>query len=149
MFMKAITTLTLTMCLLTGLSAPAALAETALAPAGAHVAVEQVVVHSPALEGNLEGEAPDRQAIVYLPPDYRQNPDKRYPVIYILHGYNMTAPGFAGLLQAQSGLDGAYAQGLPGVIVDVFQLGHNRRLGRLYHPRSGRLYRQPLPHAGQ
>ena len=117
MFMKAIATLTLTMCLLTGLSTSAALAETAQAPAGAHVSVEQVVVHSPALEGNLEGETPDRQVIVYLPPDYRQNPDKRYPVIYILHGYNMTAPGFAGLLQAQSGLDGAYAQGLPGVIV--------------------------------
>ncbi|MFC1692115.1 alpha/beta hydrolase [Candidatus Latescibacterota bacterium] len=44
-------------------------------------------VHCPALEGNLLGDAPDRSVIIYLPPGYEDNPDKRYPVIYLLHGY--------------------------------------------------------------
>ncbi|MGN6323464.1 MAG: hypothetical protein ACTHNE_17235, partial [Dyella sp.] len=34
------------------------------------VIVQNIVVHSKALEGNLEGESPDRKVIVYLPPDY-------------------------------------------------------------------------------
>lgn len=131
MRLKAIATLALSAILLTAFSAPATLAETAQTQAVAHVAVEQVVVHSPTLEGNLEGESPDRPVIVYLPPDYQQHPDKLYPVIYILHGYNMTAPGFAGLLQAQSGLDGAYKQGLPGVIV-VLPDTHTLHGGSMY-----------------
>ncbi|MFC1651277.1 alpha/beta hydrolase [Candidatus Latescibacterota bacterium] len=46
-----------------------------------------VTVQSSALEGNLLGDSPDRSVLIYLPPDYDENPDKRYPVIYLLHGY--------------------------------------------------------------
>ena len=49
--------------------------------------VEQVVVHGTSLEGNLEGDSPDRDATVYLPPSYAANPMRRYPVLYLLHGY--------------------------------------------------------------
>ncbi|MFC1551820.1 alpha/beta hydrolase [Candidatus Latescibacterota bacterium] len=45
-------------------------------------------VHSPALEGNLLGDSPDRSVVVYLPPDYEENLDKRYQVIYLLHGWS-------------------------------------------------------------
>lgn len=49
--------------------------------------VEQIVVHGRSLEGNLEGDSPDREASVYLPPSYATSPTRRYPVLYLLHGY--------------------------------------------------------------
>ena len=49
--------------------------------------VEQIVVHGKALEGNLEGDSPDREATVYLPPSYAGSAARRYPVLYLLHGY--------------------------------------------------------------
>lgn len=44
------------------------------------------VVHSPALEGNLLKDSPDRSVLIYLPPSYSSTPLKHYPVIYLLHG---------------------------------------------------------------
>src|SRR5262245_21049285 len=49
--------------------------------------IELITVHSKALEGNLERDAADRDATVYLPPSYAANPERRYPVLYLLHGY--------------------------------------------------------------
>src|SRR5881394_3045446 len=54
-------------------------------------AVEQIKVHGKSLEGNLEGDSPDRDVFVYLPPSYRANQNRRYPVVYLLHGYGLTA----------------------------------------------------------
>jgi len=45
--------------------------------------------HCVALEGNLLGDSPDRSVIVYLPPSYDENPDRRYPVVYLIHGTNV------------------------------------------------------------
>jgi len=44
-------------------------------------------VYSPSLEGNLLGDSPNRQVTIYLPPSYDTEPDRRYPVVYLLHGY--------------------------------------------------------------
>lgn len=49
--------------------------------------IVEETIHSRALEGNLAGDSPDRRVYVYLPPDYRQAWTRRYPVIYLLHGY--------------------------------------------------------------
>lgn len=49
--------------------------------------VIRVKVHSKNLEGNLAGDSPDRDVSIYLPPGYKKNPSKRYPVVYFLHGY--------------------------------------------------------------
>ena len=46
--------------------------------------VERIKIHGKALEGNLEGDAVDRDAIVFLPPGYNQNRTRRYPVVYAL-----------------------------------------------------------------
>ena len=46
----------------------------------------RVQFHSKALEGNLLGDSPKREVIVYLPPSYKTNKSKRYPVVYLLHG---------------------------------------------------------------
>ena len=56
-------------------------------PTATNGKVEQIVVHGRSLEGNLEGDSPDREATVYLPPSYAGSPARRYPVLYLLHGY--------------------------------------------------------------
>ena len=52
--------------------------------------VEHIKVHGKSLEGNLEGDSPDRDVFVYLPPSYAANSNQRYPVVYLLHGYGLT-----------------------------------------------------------
>ena len=42
------------------------------------VAVEQIKIHGTALEGNLEGDAVDRDVIVFLPPSYQKDRKRRY-----------------------------------------------------------------------
>jgi len=53
--------------------------------------VEKVSVHGAALQGNLEGDSPARDVYIYLPPSYASNRNQRYPVVYLLHGYGLTA----------------------------------------------------------
>lgn len=52
--------------------------------------VVDVVVHGVGLEGNLLGDSPDRTVSVYLPPDYDEDVDVRYAVLYLLHGYSVS-----------------------------------------------------------
>jgi enterochelin esterase-like enzyme len=49
--------------------------------------VERVTVHGASLEGNLEGDSPDRAVTIYLPPSYAVDAERRFPVVYLLHGY--------------------------------------------------------------
>ena len=59
-------------------------AQTPAPPAG-----RVVVTHldSKLLRGNLGGENPRRRVSVYLPASYDANPQRRYPVLYYLHGF--------------------------------------------------------------
>lgn len=49
--------------------------------------VERVQVRGRSLEGALSGDSPVRDVSVYLPPSYEAEPDRRYPVLYFLHGF--------------------------------------------------------------
>ena len=44
-------------------------------------------ITAPSLDGNLIGDTNRREVTVYLPPSYSKNPRKRYPVVYLLHGF--------------------------------------------------------------
>lgn len=44
--------------------------------------------HFVSLEGNLVGDSPKRSILVYLPPGYERLKKMRYPVVYLLHGFN-------------------------------------------------------------
>lgn len=44
-------------------------------------------IPAPSLRNNLLGDPDWRLATVYLPPGYRTHPAKRYPVVYLLHGF--------------------------------------------------------------
>src|SRR5260221_11843299 len=65
-------------------------------PGAKPVAAERITIHGAALEGNLEGDTPDRSMIVYLPPSYAADSKRRYPVVYALHGYSSSAERWAG-----------------------------------------------------
>ncbi len=55
------------------------------------MAVEHIKVNGKTLEGNLEGDAVDRDVFVFLPPTYQIGKHRRYPVGYALHGYSIGA----------------------------------------------------------
>lgn len=57
---------------------------------------ERIKVHGKSLEGNLEGDSPDRDVSVYLPPSYKTATGRRYPVVYLLHGYTNSDEGWFG-----------------------------------------------------
>src|SRR5690349_17259431 len=61
-------------------------------------AVEHIKVHGKSLEGNLEGDSPDRDVTIYLPPSYAKDKSRRYPVVYLLHGYGGRVDTFNGRL---------------------------------------------------
>jgi S-formylglutathione hydrolase len=50
--------------------------------------LERISVFGPSLAGNLLKQPDAPEVSVYLPPGYTANPDQRYPVVYVLHGYN-------------------------------------------------------------
>lgn len=46
--------------------------------------------HGISLENTITKESPDRQLSIYLPPGYESSSNKRFPVIYLLHGIGDT-----------------------------------------------------------
>jgi enterochelin esterase-like enzyme len=48
--------------------------------------VIEIEVPAPALTGNLLETSDIQSAAVYLPPGYDEQPNRRYPVLYLLHG---------------------------------------------------------------
>src|SRR5208337_2285869 len=59
--------------------------------------VERIKVHGKSLEGNLEGDSPDRDVSIYLPASYASEKSRRYPVIYMLHGFTDSDDKWFGL----------------------------------------------------
>ena len=100
--------------ILTLAGATAAAAQTASAPKGS---LERITVHGRSLEGNLEGDSPDRPVVVYLPPSYAREPARRYPVLYYLHGYTATAEAYVKSLALPDSIDRAIASGAREMIV--------------------------------
>jgi S-formylglutathione hydrolase FrmB len=66
------------------------------APAPLKGKLERIKVHGASLEGNLLGESPAPEVSIYLPPSYSTDRARRYPVVYVLHGYTGTDLGYFG-----------------------------------------------------
>jgi len=79
--------------------------------------VEHIKIHGAALEGNLEGDAVDRDVIVFLPPSYAKETKRRYPVVYALHGYSIGAEQWTHEIHVPQTIEGAFAQGAKEMIV--------------------------------
>ncbi len=89
----------------------------AAVPGAKPAQVQRIKVHSPAIEGNLEGESADRDVFVVLPPSYAANPKRRYPVVYALHGYSIGAEQWISEIHAPQTIEGAFAKGAREMIV--------------------------------
>src|SRR5215469_12048759 len=86
-------------------------------PGAKPVAVEHIKIHGASLEGNLEGDAVDRDVIVFLPPSYEKEKKRRYPVVYALHGYSIGAEQWTHEIHVPQTVEGAFAQGAQEMIV--------------------------------
>ncbi|HUF71733.1 MAG TPA: alpha/beta hydrolase-fold protein [Gammaproteobacteria bacterium] len=93
------------------LSAVAAGGLLATAHAQSGGTVERIKVHSPSVEGNLQGNPADRDVVVYLPPSYESDPDRRYPVVYQLHGWLPSAEMWSNMISLEQGADNSIANG--------------------------------------
>lgn len=102
----------------------------ALAAPSAQARTEHTVVHGAVLVGNLEGNAVDREAWVFLPPGYDANPAKRYPVVYFLHGFFATPKMYDDLVKFQEAVDAAAAAG--NELILVMPDAHTRFKGSFY-----------------
>lgn len=103
-------------------SATAAMAQTQterpdVVPGARSVTVERITVHGQHLEGNLEGNSADRTVLVYLPPSYQADAQRRFPVIYALHGYSIGAEQWTGEAHTPQTIEGAFATGAQEAIV--------------------------------
>lgn len=89
----------------------------AVVPGAKPVAVERIKIHGESLEGNLEGDAVDRDVLVFLPPSYNKDKHRHYPVIYALHGYSIGAEQWSHEIHVPQTIEGAFAQGAKEMIV--------------------------------
>jgi enterochelin esterase-like enzyme len=89
----------------------------AAVPGAKPMTVERIKVHGKSLEGNLEGDAVDRDVIVFLPPSYAKEKSRRYPVVYALHGYSIGAEQWTHEIHVPQTIEGAFAQGAKEMIV--------------------------------
>lgn len=102
-------------------------------PAGKY---ERVTVHGKSLEGNLAGDSADRHVSVYLPPSYAKEPKRRYPVLYLLHGFTDSDARWFGqsdphFVNVQAAVDAAYANGVKEMII-VMPDAFTRYQGSMY-----------------
>lgn len=86
-------------------------------PGAKATVVEHIKVHGKSLEGNLEGDAVDRDVIVFLPPSYAREKTRRYPVVYALHGYSIGAEQWTHEIHVPQTIEGAFATGSREMIV--------------------------------
>ncbi|QZH75709.1 MAG: alpha/beta fold hydrolase [Erythrobacter sp.] len=126
---------TLAIVALAALAAPAAAQVATDRPAviaGAEpVRVETISVHSDFIAGNLEGNSAEREVFVLLPPSYDREPERRYPVVYALHGFWIDARQWMGEIHMPQTAEGAFASGVPEMIV-VLPSSKTRHLGSFY-----------------
>jgi S-formylglutathione hydrolase len=95
--------------------------------------VEHITVHGKALEGNLEGETPDRPVTVYLPPSYGAEPNRRFPVVYLLHGYGGTDATWGGAVANVAEIaDRTIAAGSAREMIVVMPNAYSQYLGSMY-----------------
>jgi enterochelin esterase-like enzyme len=89
-----------------------------------------VEMHSAAIDGNLEGNSANRKVLVVTPPGYDENPGKRYPVVYFLHGYWATPQGYQDWMKFEDAVQGAAEQG--NEVIFVMPDGNSKLKGGFY-----------------
>jgi S-formylglutathione hydrolase len=93
-------------------------------------------VHSAGLERNRLGDAATRRLLIYLPPSYDRKPGRRYPVLYLLHGFTSDPVewvdgSYAGL-NLQTAMDSLVAHDSTPEFIVVMPDANNRLGGGFY-----------------
>lgn len=98
--------------------------------------VQRIKLHGKGLEGNLSGDSADRYVTIYLPAGYKNNPKKRYPVIYFLHGYTDDDAKFFGFsrhwMNMVPVLDSVFGTGKAREMIVVTPNAYTRFQGSMY-----------------
>ncbi|HEX4156945.1 MAG TPA: alpha/beta hydrolase-fold protein [Rhizomicrobium sp.] len=89
-------------------------------------------VHSPGLEHNLLGDPADQPVGIYLPEAYQKEPQRRFPVLYFLHGYGDPTPRHATEQMFQDAMDQLIAAGQAQPMIVVLPNGANKYRGAFY-----------------
>ncbi len=99
-------------------------------------AIQRIKVHGKSLEGNLDGDAPDRDVSIYLPPSYKTEKNRRYPVVYMLHGFTDNDAQWFGVVKHWINLpdviNKALADGKTREMIVVMPNGFTRFKGSMY-----------------
>jgi S-formylglutathione hydrolase len=101
-------------------SSPSLLSQAeAPAPPAIKGKVERIKIFGKSLEGNLMGETASPDVSIYLPPSYAKERNRRYPVVYFLHGYTNTDLGYFGPegRRADARAEAAFAAGAKELII--------------------------------
>jgi len=101
-------------------ASPAMAQQNIIAPAPeipAGITVESVMVPGASLAGNLEGNATAREAIVVLPPSYGKEPERRYPVVYYLHGFAIDGRNFYNFMRIPEAVNNNAGRGAEFIVV--------------------------------
>ena len=98
--------------------------------------VERHFVRGRALEGNLLADSPDRLTSIYLPPSYHAEPNRRFPVVYMLHGFTDSESKWMGhephWINLPKVIDGALEAGFSEEMIVVMPDAHNSFFGSMY-----------------
>lgn len=89
-------------------------------------------LHSRAIDGNLLGDSPDRTLLVYLPASYATNPRRRYPVLYLLHGFGGTERTWERGFPIKPAMDSLVRAGTVREMIIVMPNGWNAYGGSFY-----------------
>ncbi|HLH44206.1 MAG TPA: alpha/beta fold hydrolase [Bryobacteraceae bacterium] len=120
---------------LAAVTATSVFSQNASLPASSAVkkgAVEKITVHGKSLEGNLEGDSPDRTVFVYLPPSYSTQKNRRFPVVYLLHGYGLTGERWVPFINLPDAADKDAAQGTAKEMILVSPDAFTKYSGSMY-----------------
>src|SRR6476659_4087235 len=96
----------------------------------------EIKVPAPSLKGNLLGDPTEQSVAVYLPPSYETSPAKRYPTLYLLHGFlstnkAWTTNGYQGM-SLQTLMDEMIKRGITRELIVVAPNGWNAYKGAFY-----------------
>jgi enterochelin esterase-like enzyme len=110
-------------------------------PAAESGTVERITVHGTSLDGNLAGDSPDRTVMVYLPPSYKTEATRRYPVVYLLHGFTDDTDHWWGVVphfvSVPKAMDAALAAGAAKELILVMPNAFTRYFGSMYSSGPG------------
>lgn len=99
--------------------------------------IVEIKIAAPSLQGNLLGDPAEQNVSIYLPPSYDTLPAKRYPVVYLLHGYagsnkTWTVDSAEYGYNIQPVLDALIANGKIREMIVVAPNGRNAYKGSMY-----------------